>query len=359
METMEKTLDFKDHQIYVGLDVHKKNWTVSIMVDEIFHKKYSQDPNPLTLLKYLTKHFPNGNYHSVYEAGFCGFWIHRELENLGIRSQVVSPADVPTSDKERKHKDDNRDSFKLVRLLKNQDVEAIYIPKEKIVQDRMLIRTRNALAKDLKRSKNRIKSMLHFNGVFIPSCYVTRSGYWSNKFIKWIETVNLQEDSGTTSLRVHLDQAKYNRAQILEITKQIKQLSETEPYAAKVILLKSMPGIGLLTAMKILTELDQIERFTNNDKLCSYIGFIPSTRSSGETERSGNITPRGHHILREAFIESAWTAIRVDPALMLKYKELCKKMKPNQAITRIAKKLVIRMAYVLKNNEPYKIGKMQ
>ncbi len=359
METKLRTLDFKDHQIYVGLDVHKKNWTVSIMVDEMFHKKYSQDPNPLALSKYLTKHFPNGNYHSVYEAGYCGFWIHRELQSLGINSQVVSPADVPTTDKERKHKDDNRDSYKLVRALKNQAMEAIYIPEEKVVQDRMLVRTRNALAKDLKRSKNRIKSMLHFNGICIPECYVTRSGYWSNKFIKWIETVSLQQESGTTSLRVHLEQAKYNRTQVLEITKQIRQLSKTDPYDAKVKLLTSMPGIGLLTAMKILTELDHIDRFQSNDKLCSYIGFIPSTKSSGETERIGKITPRGHHFLREAFIESAWTAIRVDPALMLKYKELSKRMKSNQAITRIAKKLVIRMAHVLKNNEPYIIGKMK
>ncbi len=359
METKLSKLDFKDHQIYVGLDVHKKNWSVSIMVDDILHKRYSQDANPLTLVKYLTKHFPKGNYHSVYEAGFCGFWIHRELQSLGINSQVVSPADIPTSDKERKQKDDKRDSYKLVKALKNHAMEPIHVPEEKVVQDRMLVRTRNALAKDLKRSKNRIKSMLHFNGIFIPQCFETRSGYWSNKFIKWIETVNLQEESGTTSLRVHLEQAKYNRSQVLEITKQIKQLSKTEPYAAKVNLLTSMPGIGLLTAMKILTELDHIDRFKSNDKLCSYVGFIPSTRSSGDTERIGKITPRGHPVLREAFIESAWTAIRVDPALMLKYKELCKRMKSNQAITRIAKKLVIRMAYVLKNNESYVIGKMK
>ena len=358
MQSTLNYLDFTNNDVFVGIDVHKKQWTVSIMVEDILHKKYSQDPNPLTLFKYLEKQFPNGNYHSVYEAGYCGFWIHRELKQYGIDSKVVCPADVPTSDKERRQKEDKRDSYKLVKALKSNSMEYIYIPEEKIVQDRLLIRTRNALSKDLRRSKNRVKSMLLFTGTMIPDCFENKSGYWSNRFIKWVENVKFQETSATISLQVHLNQVKYNRNQLLEITKQIRQLAQTAHYSTNIKLLTSIPGIGPLTAMKILTELDNIERFNSIDKLCSYIGFIPSTRSSGDKDITGDITPRGHHFLRESFIESAWTAIRVDPALMLKYKHLCQRMNPNKAIVRIAKKLVIRMAYVLKHNEPYVFGTM-
>jgi len=356
MQTYSKKLDFSEYDVYVGLDVHKKSWTVSIMVDDILHKRYSQDANPLILANYLSKNFPHGRFHSVYEAGFCGYWIQRELEELGIDSKVFSPADVPTTDKERKQKDDGRDSLKLAKALKNGDMEAIHIPKEKTIQDRMLIRTREALVKDLTRSKNRVKSMLYFNGIRIPECFESRNGYWSNKFLAWVEQLNMPEESGTIALQTHLNQVRNNRTQVLYLTKSILQLAKTNRYSDLVTLLRTIPGIGLLTAMKILTELETILRFKNIDKLCAYIGLIPMTKSSGQKEVVGDITVRGHHILREAFIESAWTAIRKDPALLLKYKELVNRMEKNQAIVRIAKKLVIRTAYVLRHNEPYKMS---
>jgi transposase len=356
MQTYRKQLDFKDYDVYVGLDVHKKSWMVSIIVDDLLHKRYSQDADPLTLVKYLTRNFPQGRYHSLYEAGFSGYWIHRELEKLGIDSKIVSPADVPTTDKERKQKDDKRDSHKLVKALKNGDMEPIYIPEEKTIQDRMLIRTREAIVRDLRRSKSRVKSMLYFNGIRIPECFESRNGYWSNKFLTWVEQLNMPEESGTIALQTHLNQVKNNRTQVLYLTRTILQLAKTDQYNALVMLLKTIPGIGVLTAMKILTELETILRFKNLNKLCSYIGLIPMTKSSGEKEVVGDITLRGHDILREAFIESAWTAIRKDPALLLKFKELRRRMEPNQAIVRIAKKLVIRTAYVLRHKEPYEMG---
>jgi transposase len=104
--------------------------------------------------------------------------------------------------------------------------------------------------------------------------------------------------------------------------------------------------------MTILTEIETIDRFANFDKLCGYIGLIPSTNSSGEKEKVGNLTPRGH-TLRSAIIESAWVAARLDPALCKSYHDYCKRMEPNKAIIRIARKLLSRIMSVLKNNKPY------
>jgi len=108
-----------------------------------------------------------------------------------------------------------------------------------------------------------------------------------------------------------------------------------------------------LTAMIILTEIGNITRFKNLDKLCSFIGLVPMTNSTGENERTGNITVRRNKILRTAIIESSWIAIRNDPALMLAYQKLIKRMQPQDAIIRIAKKLVNRILYVLKNKKAY------
>jgi transposase len=94
-------------------------------------------------------------------------------------------------------------------------------------------------------------------------------------------------------------------------------------------------------------------RFCSLDELCSYVGLIPSTNSSGENDKTGNITMRSNKILRGLIVESAWIAARRDPALMMAYQTLCERMKPSKAIIRIAKKLLSRMRYVWNNNEKY------
>jgi transposase len=106
--------------------------------------------------------------------------------------------------------------------------------------------------------------------------------------------------------------------------------------------------------MELMTELENIERFKNIDHFASYIGLIPSTHSSGENELVGSITPRGQQTLRRAIIESAWVAIRADAALTQKYIQLTSRMIPQRAIIRIAKKLLSRIYFVLKNKQPYR-----
>jgi transposase len=121
-------------------------------------------------------------------------------------------------------------------------------------------------------------------------------------------------------------------------------------------LLVSVPGIGVLTAMKLLTELESIERFKTFTQLCSYVGLVPSTNSSGENEVTSGITPRRNLRLRTALVESSWIAIRSDPALLSSYQYLCKRMPGSKAIIRIARKLLNRMVHVLRLKEKYERG---
>jgi len=151
MQAQVKTFDFAGQNIYTGIDVHKKNWRVSIYSEHLFHKSFHQPADPKALYHYLSKHFPNASYHSVYEAGYCGFWIHNELHDLGINNIVVNPADVPTTDKEKKQKADPVDSNKLARHLRNGDLEAIYVHDTGVPEDRSLIRMRSTLIKEIAR----------------------------------------------------------------------------------------------------------------------------------------------------------------------------------------------------------------
>jgi transposase len=353
MQTQSNKIDFNGQNIYVGFDVHLKSWTVTIMTEKLTHKTFTQPPKPEALYQYLRKTFPGGIYHSAYEAGFCGYWIHNKLIKFGVNSMVVNPADIPTTGKEKVMKTDPRDSIKIARSLRNGELKPIYVPSLQTLEDRGLVRTRATLVKDLTRYKNRIKSFLYFHGIELPEAFSKSKSHWSNRFNKWLEDVEMTESSGKDSLNALLVQSHHLRASVLQVTRQIRELSKTDRYKMQLVLLCSIPGIGILTAMIILTEIETINRFSNLDQLCGFIGLVPSTNSSGDLEVIGEITPRGHSVLRTAIIESAWMAARLDPALNKCYHDYCRRMEPNKAIIRIARKLTSRIMFVLKNNQPY------
>jgi transposase len=347
-----KQIDFCGQDIFVGLDTHLRSWRVSIMVGQSAYKTFSQNPNPKTLKNYLMRNFPKANYYSAYEASFSGFKHHRELIKLGIKNMVVNPADIPTTDKERKQKEDSRDSRKIAKQLSQQDLTAIYVPEIEIEGDRCLVRYRKTITKEIARAKSRIKSLLYYFGIEIPEQFAEKK-YWSKRFTNWLEQVELPTQSARMTLSGHLEQVELLRKKQYSTNKEIRELSKKEVYKENYDLLISVPGVANLTAMIILTEIGDIHRFKSLDKLCSFIGFVPMTSSTGENERTGNITMRRNKILRTAIVESSWTAIRNDPALMLAYQKLIKRMTPQKAIIRISKKLVNRIIYVLKNKKAY------
>ncbi|MEQ9414459.1 MAG: transposase, partial [Cyclobacteriaceae bacterium] len=118
--------DFSTEQLYIGIDVHKRQWTVTILAKDIHQLTFSQPPQPETLKTYLDKWFPKARVSCAYEASKFGFWICRELLSYGYECIVINPADIPTSSEERTNKTDSRDSRKIARLLKSGLLRAIH-----------------------------------------------------------------------------------------------------------------------------------------------------------------------------------------------------------------------------------------
>jgi Transposase and inactivated derivatives len=261
---------------------------------------------------------------------------------------VVNPADVPTKDKERAGKRDRVDCRKLARGLRNGEINGIYVPPRVKVEDRTLVRTRQSMVRKQTRCKNQITSILFFYGIVIPE-----EGRWSRRFINWIESIRMERASGDFALKAHLEELKHLRQIIANLNKAILSLSRTEEYMADVLLLKSVPGISTLTAMILLTELADLSRFSSLDKLASYAGLVPDIRSSGETEYSTGITFRRNAALRALLIESSWVAVRKDPALTMAFNKLSARMKKTKAIVHVARKLLNRIRFVLKNRQKY------
>jgi transposase len=279
METNhDSSLSFKNQDFYIGIDVHKKQWTICIISMNMLLKKYqSIDPQPSALLKYLQRHYPDGNYFAAYESGFSSFWAARQLNNLGIICMVVHPPDVPSSQKERLNKNDRVDSRKIARSLSNGDLIPIYIPEKVAEEYRHLNRHRLRTVKDQTRFKNRIKSVLHQFGVTIPLQYQERR--WSGAFIKWLLTIKFDTEYGQFAYEDLIDQFIQTRARITMHLKKMRIMTkEQKPFSIIIPLLLSIPGIGFITAMTLATEIIDMSRFKTLEKLAANVGFIPSIK---------------------------------------------------------------------------------
>lgn len=357
MQTKVNEKLFDRQSIYVGIDCHKKNWTVTILGEQYEHKTMSQNPDPDILASYLKRNFPGADYHAVYEAGFNGFYPCRQLRQLGINCNVVHAADVPTMNKEKIQKIDPVDSRKLARTLRSNEFNPIDVPEPILEADRALVRQRFRVMKDVTRTKSRVRSLLFQFNINIPERFTacqTRS--WSKVYINWLKKLNLEYGSLKQTVDNYIYIGEIQRKELLSVNRQVRSLSQTDAYRDNYNLLISIPGIGFLTAMTFLVQIGDIRRFRQLDDLCEYIGLVPMMKGSGSKLYTGKMISRGRKELKIMIIEAAWEAVRKDPALMAKFNELTRRMNKNKAIIRIARKLVSRMRYVLMAQEPYKMG---
>ena len=224
MRKQSNTLNFEGQNIYVGIDVHLKSWTVSILSGHLHHKTFVQPPSPEALSSYLHSHFPNGNYLSAYEAGFSGFWAHYKLVAMGIQNIVVNPADVSTS--------------------------AIHVPCRETLEVRTLLRSRDALVRDLARMKQRIKAFLYYYGIDYPEEFRHSGTHWSRAFMNWLRNgIHMDTEEGSAGLSLLLDSVESQRRLLLEATRKLRVLSRSDRYATDYGLLRSVPGIGMITAL--------------------------------------------------------------------------------------------------------------
>jgi transposase len=144
--------------------------------------------------------------------------------------------------------------------------------------------------------------------------------------------------------------------QYKQLTHEIELLALTEKYRERARLLTQIPGIGIFTAMAILIELQDIERFRRADQLASFLGLTPSQHSSGERIRMGHITRCGNYHVRTRLVESSWTLIRYDQGAKATYERIKHQTgSGRKAITAIARRLALRVRRVLLDKAPYRL----
>jgi len=304
------------------------------------------------LKKHFEKNYPGAVLKVVYEAGFCGFEIQRSLTASGVECIVVNAADVPTSDKDRKRKDDKRDARKLSVELSKGNLNGIYIPEKQMQAARSLVRQRHRLVEDQTRCINRIKHLLMCNGIKTGD----KTDRISLKLIRKMQALNGMPALLKTTLEFAIEQYLQIRRILKDITMAMRDLSKQEPFAKVQRILQSIDGVGLINAMVIQTEIGDIKRFKRLDSLCDYAGFVPDIYSSNDKTIILGISQRGNSFLRSAIVESSWMLIRKDPAMLMKYNDYRSRMSCTKAIVRISKHLLSRIRFLWKNEQTYVRG---
>lgn len=351
MKTQLSTLNFNNQSFYIGLDVHKRQWTVTIRSNKMILKTFSIDPSAEKLYNYMQENYPGGIYYTVYEAGFCGYISHRELEGFGFISIIAAPTDIPTSNKEKDQKRDPVDSRKLARELENGSLESIYVPDQLHQELRSIVRQRFQLMKKQTRVKNQIKGYLLFYGHKLPGNWEIR--HWSKNFVEYLRKLEFNYPMGKEQIEIYLEELMEIRELQLRIMKRIRKYLVEYNLTEDISLLCTIPGVGITSAITLLTEIIDPGRFPDLDNLASYVGLIPSVRSSDQKRKDLGIKYHHNKYLRRLLIEAAWVAVRQDPALTYSYNNYLRRMSKQEAIIRIAKKLLSRIIYVWTNRKPY------
>jgi transposase len=240
-----------------------------------------------------------GPVRFCYEAGATGYALQRQIEGLGSDCVVVAPSLVPVKPGHR-IKTDRRDARKLLEMFEAGLLTAVRAPRVEEESGRDLVRCREDALEDLNRSRHRLVKMLLRRG-----CVYRQGRAWTLQYRRWLLGLRWEHSCDQVVFQDYLLAIEQHEVRLRGLEREIEGLSRTEPYRAAVGVLGCHRGVGILTAMTILTELHGWERFTNPRQLMAYLGLVPSEHSSSDRIIRGRITRAGNCHVRRVLIEAA------------------------------------------------------
>jgi transposase len=340
-------IDYQGKIIYLGIDVHKSTYSVTVICDGLIVKRDTIAASPVGLVTYLKRCFAGARIRSAYEAGFSGFTLHRILVQNGVENIVINPASIEVAAND-KVKTDRRDSRKLAEQLCAGRLQAIFIPEPEQELRRQLTRTREQIVRQRSRLANQIKSKLHYFGVRAGDGLLDR--VINERSLRQIERLNLGEELAF-ALRLLSAQWRFLTLQLTELQQKLRAQARDD--AALESTYRSAPGIGLIGARVLANELgNPARRFHNERELFKFTGLTPTEHSSGESVRRGHISRQGAARIRALLVEAAWEAVRADPALRFAF-ELAARCGKKRAIVAMARKLIGRIRACFKAGTLY------
>jgi len=338
--------DYTGKIVFIGLDVHKKTYSIAAICDNELVKKATIKADYVTLLNFIKKYFPNATQiNTAYESGFSGLGLHRFLVANNINNIVVHAAAIEISSRDRV-KTDKRDALKIATQLSAKRLKCIHILSPEQEAKRSISRYRETLAKDKTQAANRIQHFLHQyeNGLLSEKISITE------KWIKKALNYGFSHEELTYIFRSLLNQWLELHKKIKEVNKELLSQAKQDPLEA---IYRSAPGIGPQAARILSNELGDMSHFKSQKKLYSYTGLTPSEYSSGQHVRHGRISKQGNTSVRRILILCSWVAIGKDENLGAIYSRIAQRSGGKRAIVAIARRLIGRIRSCLNTGSFY------
>lgn len=292
-------------RIFIGMDVHKAKIVVIGLPEEGSRPVLREDfdgGNLSRLVKRVKELSKTHNIETCYEAGPCGYALAREFSKAGISCRVVAPSLIPRRPGNRV-KTDTRDAAELALALRAGTLEFVRIPSEEAEEVRGLVRCREDIARQVRQFKTTVSHwLLSRNLRQDPG--IKR---WSTSYWKWVRQIPLSPMDRTT-LDHYLDVLRLLEDRRDHIEEQICALAETPPYRDRVRRLGVFRGFTPLSAMRLIAEVIDFDRFASAPAFMKFTGLTPSEHSSGDRVWRGKITKAGNSLIRHILVESVQRA---------------------------------------------------
>lgn len=302
----------------------------------------------------LVNRLPGCSIKAAYEAGPTGYCLLRWLRALGCKAFIVAPSKIPVANGDRV-KTDKRDALKLAMLLATGQLDGLCINDltDEQYADRQLVRSREQMARKKTAIVLQVNSLMLMHHIVLPADIKPT---WSKRMRAWLSSV----DTGHVALNQALGEQLLWLEDAIKAIKRLDQfclqLSLTPRHAAGVKLLRSIPGIGVITAMVLLTEVpDLLKRFESGEALVRYLGLVPTEHSTGKTQgRRGHLTHDGNALARTALVEASWRLVSKDEHMRHRYENLKKRCGGKKAIVAIARHLAMTIYAMFRDDKPYR-----
>jgi transposase len=322
--------------MYVGLDVHKKMCYGTVMDEKgniVKQAKFSNDHAELALFMKGLK-----QTKVVMEAGYCWQPLYDALEEAGHDVRLAHPKEAKALTKK---KTDKVDSETLAHLLRTDLLPECYVPPPEIRLIRDRVRRRAFLVRMCTKVKNRIRAELAKRRITLGE------DPWTRKGRMLLGSLGLEGVDELLPVLKALDR------QIAGMSRDLRRMCGENPEAW---LLTSIPGVGYYTALLIVSEIGDVNRFPDSESLCSYAGLVPVVRSSGGSTHHGGLTKEGSSWLRWGLTQAVNAHLRHETNLSRFYRRLSRRKLRQVAVMATARKLLKVVYWMLRNKEPYHPG---
>lgn len=292
--------------IYVGMDVHKETFSLCCYTNEKEKAEYPQKVNAhyskvINYIEAMRFHYgDDALFVCGYEAGCLGFTLYHELTAHNIKCVILAPTTMSKPSGKKKIKTDKRDAALIARCLAHHDYSPVHIPTKQDEQVKEYIRMRADHKLALKKVKQQILSFCLRHGFH----YDGTKNNWTQAHIMWLRTLDMDEMYRET-LDEYLLTFDFLTGKLDRIDRRIEELASDETYIEKVEKLECFLGIKTQTALSVIVETGDFNRFADAQHYASYLGLVPGEDSSGEDQNRLGITKAGNRHVRMLLIEAA------------------------------------------------------